>query len=63
VIPTQNQNRGIVVEGALINAVYALYGKPEPAATTPTTKIANDLREMAAEKRREDAEKQIPEGY
>jgi hypothetical protein len=38
----------------LINAVYALYGRPEPAATTPLVKIENDLREMAAEKRHED---------
>lgn len=44
----------------LINAVYALYGRPEPALTTPIAKIENDLREMAAEKRREDAAKPVP---
>jgi hypothetical protein len=44
-----------MVEGALINAVYALYGLPEPRPETSTDYLRTELNAMADRRRRQDA--------
>jgi hypothetical protein len=46
---------------SLINAIYALYGKPEPNSDTGIVEIIKELDRMAEEKRRKDEVKQIAE--
>lgn len=47
------------VTRGMINAIYALYGKPEPGPETPIIQIERELDQMAKERREQNLNTRI----